>query len=252
MACNRPYLLKTKSGEYLVPCGICRQCRIDYREEWTMRLMMETQKHNGAYITLTYNDENCPQNVEKGDIQRFFKRLRKNIDWKGKYYVVSEYGEEGDRPHYHGILSGISPLRNDIIQATWGLGFTKTGAVNPTTIRYVLKYMEKAWIERKAEKTATGKEPNFKLISKGIGREWLENNIENIEKNGLWYKGRKVPLPRYYKKISGLKETGQNEEKRKKIIETVEKMNVTAEKAVNMLGEINEEELRVKENLFGK
>ena len=216
-----------------------------------MRLMMETQKYNGAFITLTYNEENCPENVEKRHIQLFFKRLRKNINWKGKYYVVSEYGET-DRPHYHGILSGISPLRNGIIQSTWGMGYTKCGAVNPTTIRYVLKYMEKAWIERKAEKTATGHEPNFKLISKGIGREWIENNIEEVEKNGLWYKGRKVPIPRYYKKISGLSETEKNEEKTRKIIETVEKMNVTAERANNILGERNEEELRAKENLFGK
>ena len=95
-----------------------------------MRIMSEVSVHDGVFVTLTYNDENCPRDYQlnKVDYQLYLKRLRQNLARsraparKIKYYCVGEYGEIGSehdyyntgfgRPHYHLIISGLSPLRD--------------------------------------------------------------------------------------------------------------------------------------------
>ena len=58
----------------------------------------------------------------KADLQKFFKRLRRDTNTPIKYFACGEYGKrsrliqtrsgrlyqtDGDRPHYHFILYGI-------------------------------------------------------------------------------------------------------------------------------------------------
>jgi len=93
-----------------VPCGKCIACRIQRTNEWVTRIMheFETFKKIGCFITLTSKDEelkygkifnnNCNNiygfnlynnsdsnsiqyaTLNKADLQKFFKRLRKNLE----------------------------------------------------------------------------------------------------------------------------------------------------------------------------
>ena len=107
------------------PCGQCMPCRITKRQEWTFRLLMEMREHPYSYfVTLTYNDENLPDsekyiggNLDKPELQKFFKRLRKQ-GHAFRYFAIGEYGEKSYRAHYHIILfmDYELPLREKIVK----------------------------------------------------------------------------------------------------------------------------------------
>ena len=103
----------------VVPCGKCLSCRIAKRREWTMRLWHELPYHQSSiFLTLTYDDDNLPPNasLSKSDLQKFFKRLRKDlsyVDRKIKYFAAGEYGPKTNRPHYHAIVFGLSLQGDD-------------------------------------------------------------------------------------------------------------------------------------------
>lgn len=274
MACNRPWIQKDKNGRFVaVPCGWCRQCRIDRREEWTMRIMSEVSVHDGVFVTLTYNDENCPRDYQlnKVDYQLYLKRLRQNLarsrssETKIKFYCVGEYGEIGSehdyyntgfgRPHYHLIISGLSPLRDyAVINSSWRLGFVKVLPAIPSTVRYVLKYMDKQLVGRRAKEVYGDFQPPFCSMSNGIGRDWLVSHHEQIESDsGIYYKGRLVPVPRYYKKLMGIESVPDNTTpKIRKVLSYMDEHHCTYEVALNKLGIVNEVELASKDNLFHK
>ena len=50
----------------------------------------------------------CFNSVRKRDIQLWLKRARKQLNKKFTYYITSEYGPSTLRPHYHGILFGLT------------------------------------------------------------------------------------------------------------------------------------------------
>ena len=61
----------------VVPCGKCQGCLADRRKEWVNRMMCELfSVGSSTFITLTFNDLNCPSSLRKSDLQKFFKRLR--------------------------------------------------------------------------------------------------------------------------------------------------------------------------------
>lgn len=106
------------------PCGKCLNCLKKRISGWSFRLMMEEKRSSSAYfITFTYDTDSVPiskngfMELRKSDVQRFFKRLRKNHDYdngcdsiRGKdtqsirYFAVGEYGGNTRRPHYHAII----------------------------------------------------------------------------------------------------------------------------------------------------
>lgn len=127
----------------VVPCGVCRGCRLRRCGEWVLRCWWELQepRHEGeaSFLTLSFRDDDLPDNYSVGsrDIQEFMRELRRQIvlrmkagllpkkfDRKGRlsagisYYAVGEYGEKEDatkRPHYHIIVFGWSP--HDLVPA---------------------------------------------------------------------------------------------------------------------------------------
>lgn len=130
-------ILKNPSA-HLVPCGKCAGCRIDKKNEWTIRMEKEAEYYDPDeiyFVTLTYDDDHVPcvnkrtgeisrggavlqengevyqvQTLLKEDIQKFMKRLRHKTGYGHIRYVYSgEYGEQTARPHYHIILYGWAP-----------------------------------------------------------------------------------------------------------------------------------------------
>lgn len=265
MSCNRPWMKNIDGRFVLIPCGWCMQCRIDKRNAWTDRIGFELKKNDGAFVTLTYDEDNMPSDygLHKDHVQKFLKRLRKNLSGrKIKYYAVGEYGSLGTdlnlydtgfgRPHYHLIIIGLSPLYDEkYIKKSWPFGFIKCLPANRSTVRYTLKYLEKQIHGKKAEEVYGALQPPFSLVSQGIGLEWLKKNQETVSEIGGYYvNGRFRPAPRYYKDKLGIdNSTKINSVKLKRIKDYMQRFNCTYEKAVNDLGMINERDIITKNNL---
>ena len=116
-----------------------------------------------CFLTLTYSEENLPEggNLEKEELQKFIKRLRKKIEpIKIRYFGAGEYGDQKKRPHYHLCifnydfpdkevysLSGknrefpvyISPT----LQELWPFGYHTIGEVSMASAGYIARYVVK-------------------------------------------------------------------------------------------------------------
>lgn len=217
MACPTPYVRNINGYKVPVPCGRCLACRIDRRNEWTWRLAAELKGVDGMFVTLTIADEHLlpTRSVYKASVQRFFKRFRKNLSGREiKYFAVSEYGELDFRPHYHAIVTNCScgkPLTADlgdipIVKKSWPFGFIKCEPASKSSIRYVLKYLDKMQGVEDWKKEFPSLNPPFRLMSKGIGAEWILKQAKMLlnEDNLFYYDGKFRPLPRYYKEKLGL------------------------------------------------
>jgi len=117
-----------------------------------------------------------------------------------KYFACGEYGGQTRRPHYHVLLFNADQER---IYPAWNMGHVHYGSVSAASVYYALKYvMKSSWYVKKH-----GVEPEFRLMSKGIGMSYVENqkfikwhkaDIENRMYLNLT-DGKKIAMPRYYK-----------------------------------------------------
>lgn len=140
-----------------VPCGKCRECIDNIRNGYVLRLLNEFKNCTGStfYYTLTYDEHNLPVYsgfpcFNKKQVQNFIKRFRKLFDCNLKYFLVSEYGDENKRPHYHLIvflpvkISSVDFKRK--LQKAWYFGSVYGGLNNGLVIdvrpfHYIVKYM---------------------------------------------------------------------------------------------------------------
>lgn len=231
-------------GSLKVPCGKCVACRIQKRKEWSMRLKHELNYFDKAsFITLTYSDEHLPENnsLQKKELQLFFKRLRKkiyDIDNPAKYikyFACGEYGELTERPHYHMIIFGLGLNKYDKyhVMDSWHycdwnnptIRKKSFGLVEDQSIDYVAGYINKKLSGELAEEeyTSRGREPVFKLSSKGLGLNYCMDNAEDLnEKQKIYLKGKEHSLPRYYIKKLGLTTEQMSLKAQERDCETVE------------------------------
>jgi hypothetical protein len=134
------------------------------------------------------------------------KRLRKLSNAKIKYYAVGEYGGETMRPHYHLIMFNANA---EMVQRAWALdnktiGHIHIGSVTEASIGYTLKYMTKQGKIPVHKNDDRQKE--FSLMSKGLGSNYLTENMINWHKSDLNKRmyvpmkdNKKIAMPRYYK-----------------------------------------------------
>lgn len=230
MNCISPVTLQQISPRYprglTVPCGKCIHCKIQRRKEWSIRMLHELDSWDKAsFVTLTYDDKHLPispvgkigpiqypwPTLQKAELQKFFKRLRKNYDGKIKYFACGEYGDCFQRPHYHSILFGLGLSRSDrdTVMASWPFCDWENreirdgsfGIAEPDSIRYVAQYIDKKYDNDEAYKYyhMYGREPVFRLISQGLGKEYIYKNAEQLTTNGyLTHNSIPQSIPRYY------------------------------------------------------
>lgn len=189
-----------------VSCGRCIACRLNRARMWSMRIMNETRSWDSSvFVTLTYNDEHLPKNgsLDKPEVQRFFKRLRKNLNRPISYFLGGEYGDIGHRPHYHFVLFGGAPSDRAVLEKSWPWGFVHIGDVTYDSAAYVASYtLKKLTGDMSYEYISRGITPEFALMSRNpaIGLRYCERNSKFLKDNGFAVvKGNKVALPRYYR-----------------------------------------------------
>lgn len=193
-------------GYITVPCGHCVNCRKEHAKEWKIRLLHESQYHEFfQFVTLTYDDDHLVSpSLVKSDLQKFFKRLRKNTGSKFKYFACGEYGPKTFRPHYHFIIFAFFPV--EVYQSCWPLGFVKVGnKMSDKSLSYVSGYVDKKVCERPKDYIKKGLVPPFLLSSQGLGLQWcLDNSKLLLEQGYIRYNGFPCPIPRYYRKKLGI------------------------------------------------
>lgn len=213
--------------EILLPCGQCIGCKLDRSLEWAVRITHEASLHSkSSFVTLTYEDRYLPphHSLRKKHAQDFMKRLRFFSDHPLRYYLCGEYGSESLRPHYHICLFGedfsfdrkihktspegfkyyISPSLTD----RWGMGHCLIADLTFETAAYTARYVTKKITGAKAPDYYGLREPEFSLMSRrpGIGDDWLNKNIVDLENGLCWSSGGLTKIPKFYqKKINQLK-----------------------------------------------
>ncbi len=202
---------KIKGGLEL-PCGSCLSCKIKRSTDWAIRCQHEAELYttpdrgtNGCFLTLTFSEDGLglrelkygthPLSLSVADWQLFAKRLRKEVG-RFRFFMVGEYGEENQRPHYHALVFGQdfigdrtkwktengNPLyESPSVTKTWPYGQHSIQDITPETINYVCRYVQKKlygnqlarWLERIDSETGecVTVKPEFATMSRGGGRE---------------------------------------------------------------------------------
>jgi len=223
VTCTSPYVVDSVKGvRQELPCGRCLQCRIARARVWATRCVHESAFHeHNSFVTLTYDDKHLPpdKSLSKHELQLFFKRLRKNLDYfygdrKIKYFAAGEYGQEKDeygipkeRPHYHAIIFGLSPWGDDKmeVEEAWGKGFIYTGTVGYDSARYVAEYINTDFDGELGKRVYGTRARPFKLSSGGIGQRFAVMESEKIKSGqGITVRGHHVTVPRYYMQKAGV------------------------------------------------
>ena len=191
--------------DFLIPCGKCPGCRLDYAKVWSDRMIIELKDNPDAiFVTLTYRNKDLPRgecgipSLRLEDLQKFFKRLRKRFTGRRiRYYCAGEYGPRTHRPHYHGIIYGLC-LRDfpdlkcfgtnelgqpyytsPLLEKIWSHGFIQLSEVTYHTCAYVSRYCLKKQV--KQVYIDDGVEPEFNVSSRrpGIGMLHATEMVES-------------------------------------------------------------------------
>jgi hypothetical protein len=197
------------SKSVAVPCGRCYICRKNKVDEWSFRLRQEQKICESSYfVTLTYKDvprsgNNLPT-LRPKDCKLYMDRLRVNMKRGGissplRYYLVGEYGDEYERPHYHAIIMNSTP---DLIVENWTAGLVHLDKVNSNTIAYTVKYLDKGRKVPKHERDDRVKE--FSRMSRNLGKNYLTDEMiqwhrEDLSRNYIQDGLYKIALPKYYR-----------------------------------------------------
>lgn len=222
---------------YPVKCGQCVECRLAYSREWAIRITHEAQmRGSSCMLNLTYDDAHLPKfgQLVKSDLQKFFKRLRKNTG-PFRYVAAGEYGDLRRRPHFHIALFGMDfagsrhewgqSINGDPtyispeVSKSWSLGGHVIGSLNFESAAYISRYIMK---KLKGDSCSplplacdpeTGElvmpNPEFMVCSKGIGKLWFQDFFMSDvfpHASVVTAQGSRAPVPRYYKAL--LKELG--------------------------------------------
>lgn len=143
----------------MIPCGHCIGCRLEYSRQWAVRIMHEAQLHeDNCFITLTYEEGHLPYppGLRIDHFQKFMKRFRKRVG-DVRFFHCGEYGDDGNRPHYHACIFGYAfPDRvlftrrngndlytSELLSTLWPYGFSSVGNLTFESAAYVARYVTK-------------------------------------------------------------------------------------------------------------
>lgn len=163
---------------------------------------------DNAFVTLTYKDD--PVTLVPMDHRRFMDALRKRLKpLKVRFYMVGEYGDINERPHFHYVLFGYPSCRRasekkrtyrccsacDLIEEVWGKGLIKNLPLEMGSARYVARYVVKK-MTAKDDPRLRGRHPEFsrKSLKPGVGHGVLDNVASIITRYNLLTPEGDVPV----------------------------------------------------------
>lgn len=166
--CINPQTITTPKGvKVVVSCQRCFECIRKRKLDWQIRIASEAYASDVSFFSLiSYNEENLPDPdlPDKEAIQKLVKSLRMRLERNFyalkkdfnkpielKYFIVSEYGEERNRLHYHALffLKNVDFVLcnrlfwKELLENTWSKGFCSAFDLQPCNIAYVTKYIQK-------------------------------------------------------------------------------------------------------------
>ena len=178
------------------------------RANWAKRLIAEYRLNPGDtwFCTITYDDEHLPVSfddddlpqvdVSKRDVQLWFKRIRENYGARLghiRYFIVSEFGENTLRPHYHAIIftenKCTTELLNEAILSTWKNGYIidVSRVRGDGALRYVANYILSPTQELRT----------LCLMSRrpGLGRRYVDRLCFTVfDSDIVWFHGSEFSL----------------------------------------------------------
>jgi len=208
MLCTDPVTV----GSHHFPCGRCEPCRINRKRLWTNRILLEAGEHgDNSFWTLTYDDKNLPlitnglSTLAPEDTRNFMKRIRAAVAQKFsgtrlRFYLVGEYGDGSERPHYHLALFGYPRCSNGVtlrhrgrpladrccvycrlVSSTWGKGDVDGGGLEEGSAQYLVGYVLKK-MTRYDDIRLYGRMPEFARMSlrPGIGQRAMHDIADVI------------------------------------------------------------------------
>lgn len=199
-------------------------------------------EYKAVFCTLTYNQSSIAlnQSLVKKDVQDYIKRVRRAIEYrverdlrikaktndyykniyndnlaraeylkkeKAKKYLkisyVGEYGENGNRPHYHLLIFNLSPcLSNfELLANKWTKGKSQFEAIQSAqkstsyvskVSKYVSKVQDKKYYDKNIFILQHNKEFVFHQLSKNLGYRYVKDNAINLYNNLGEYKYSKA------------------------------------------------------------
>lgn len=208
---------------FKLPCGKCVGCRSARAQAWAIRCVHESKCHDvSSFVTLTYDDSNCPMSLDYKHFQRFMYRVRKKFG-PVRFFACGEYGDLTNRPHFHALLFGLT-FRDGVacgedlyssatLSKLWPYGFSSFGDVTYQSAGYVARYSAKKvngpiadiWYSR--VDVSTGElvtvEPEFGHMSlkPGIGYPWFAKywrEVFGVRDGIVMSGGTVIPPPRFY------------------------------------------------------
>lgn len=228
--CPQPIFVK--KTRIHVPCGKCAACRARKANEWIIRLQQEEKHSRSVYfVTLTYTEDSIPRlsdgrhTLKKSDLQDFINLLRQYAPFR--YYGIGEYGDKGERPHYHIIIFDFHPIVNPetgnivyhknwsnittnmlisnvdteaVIYKAWKKGIVQVQPLEGGAIRYVASYT----VDLSVRSDSTEQQKIFALMSKRppIGYQYYNNmEVRNYHRKGT--------IEQRVKKVSFRSEMGE-------------------------------------------
>lgn len=216
--------------ELKLPCGRCPECLKDYYTSWATRGAKELlQWETSLFITLTYNDENLPEqgSLKIDDVQKFIKRVKKYFrstkENPIRQIYCGEYGskDKTQRPHYHVILfncdfsdkekhrisdQGHQIFISQTLDRLWSHGFAEFGIAQPGSVAYLFKYILKKKTRKERERPLILErdgvtyevEHEFIQASRNPGIGAYLRSGSSLKKGFLSVDGVKKKLPKYY------------------------------------------------------
>jgi len=181
------------------------------------------------FVTLTYSEEFLPSDgsVSVREMQLYLKRLRRGmVPRRLRYFVVGEYGDVTQRPHYHLLVFGdfsgshtpvVAQRKGKVCSccfcSAWGKGFVDVQVPGTEAVAYVAGYCVKKMTHKDDERLG-GRHPEFARMSLkpgGIGQKGVAIIAEALTSKGgsasvaavgdvpgyIRFGGSKWPLGRY-------------------------------------------------------
>ena len=204
MSCCHKFRVKNKYGQFkLAPCGQCINCISSKQRYLSHKIQGDVAHHahnniGSSFVTLTVDDNHTTHSVQKAELQKFIKRLRKNTGVDFKHLSIGDYGDQTQRNHYHSLLIGFPSELRDYVRKSWDFGFSSTDAITPVNINYVVRYLSKFTSDYKNLFDEQNLEPPFSIRSHDIGKYFFDDNFDLISETGTYlHKGQVYPVSVY-------------------------------------------------------